>query len=508
MTNDHLDATASKRQLASRKDLEWSSQAVPCLVASPRLPANMRATVEHEYAIQAGKIKVACLSQPLESRPIRVSRALAGETSMLGAVQLQLPIAAQEISARHPSTTIPSYVAEGDRITKYCLRGDGTVASCDVGRVAWSGDLAADFDLSWLRSSTVPATPLAVRRLRAADLFAGCGAMSVGTREGARALGQALEFALAAELDPVKADIYKRNLQPEMVLTGPLELAIDGEPGELTTSAERELVASVGRIDVLLGGPPCQGHSDLNNHTRRNDSRNRLVTRMARFAELFSPQFVVIENVQGVRHDRLGSASVTAKQLSGLGYEVEEVIVDCASLGVPQTRRRYILVAALGRPPLIDEALGFAAVSARPVSWALADLIDLTSEAMFDTAAVHSPENERRIRYLFEHNLYDLPDEQRPPCHRTKVHSYRSVYGRMRWDEPAQTITTGFGSTGQGRFVHPLRPRSLTPHEAARLQTLPDFFQFGNSGRTQLQKMIGNSVPPLAMAAIAAQLFR
>jgi DNA (cytosine-5)-methyltransferase 1 len=166
-----------------------------------------------------------------------------------------------------------------------------------------------------------------------------------------------------------------------------------------------------------------------------------------------------------------------------------------------------MLVAALGQPPLINDALSLAAVPVRPVSWALADLVDCTSDAVFDTAAVHSPENERRIRYLFEHDLYDLPDQERPPCHRTKAHSYRSVYGRMRWDEPAPTITTGFGSTGQGRFVHPLRPRSLTPHEAARLQTLPDFFQFGDPGRTQLQKMIGNSVPPLAMAAVAAQLF-
>lgn len=427
---------------------------------------------------------------------------------MTGAVQLQLPVAAKEVSPGCRATVLPTYSVAGNQITKHCLRRDRTVASTQVVRAAWSGDLAADFDLSWLRSDTAPSMPLASSRLRTADLFAGCGAMSLGAREGGAALGQALEFALAAELDPVKAQVYQRNLQPERILTGPLELSLDGEPGQPTTPAERELMASVGRIDVLLGGPPCQGHSDLNNHTRRNDSRNRLVTRMARFAELFSPQVVIVENVQGVRHDRHRSASVTAQQLSRLGYEVEEVIVDCASLGVPQTRRRYMLVATLGRPPLIDEALSLAAVPVRPASWVLADLLDLSSDAVFDTAAVHSPENERRIRYLFEHDLYDLPNEQRPPCHRTKAHSYRSVYGRMSWDEPAQTITTGFGSTGQGRFVHPLRPRSLTPHEAARLQTIPDFFQFGNPGRTQLQKMIGNSVPPLAMAAVAARLFR
>src|SRR5205823_6332402 len=107
------------------------------------------------------------------------------------------------------------------------------------------------------------------------------------------------------------------------------------------------------------------------------------------------------------------------------------------------------------------------------------DLLDLRSETLFDTAAVHAAVNQRRIEYLFEHDVFDLPNEIRPDCHRLKDHAYHAVYGRMRWNEPAPTITTGFGSTGQGRFVHPLKPRTLTPHEAARLQLIPDFFCFG-----------------------------
>ena len=77
------------------------------------------------------------------------------------------------------------------------------------------------------------------------------------------------------------------------------------------------------------------------------------------------------------------------------------------------------------------------------------------------------------------------------------------MYGRLRWDQPAQTITTGFGSMGQGRYVHPARRRTITPHEAARLQTFPDTFDFGDvTSRKALAKMIGNAVPPLLMATL------
>jgi DNA (cytosine-5)-methyltransferase 1 len=134
--------------------------------------------------------------------------------------------------------------------------------------------------------------------------------------------------------------------------------------------------------------------------------------------------------------------------------------------------------------------------------------LNIKSDAVFDQAAVHSETNKLRIDYLFDHDLHELPDHVRPDCHRLKKHSYNSVYGRMRWDEVAPTITTGFGSTGQGRFVHPLRRRTLTPHEAARIQFIPDFFDFGNSQRRQLQEMIGNAVPPKLSFMLALELLR
>ncbi|HXF51322.1 MAG TPA: DNA cytosine methyltransferase [Dehalococcoidia bacterium] len=124
-----------------------------------------------------------------------------------------------------------------------------------------------------------------------------------------------------------------------------------------------------------------------------------------------------------------------------------------------------------------------------------------------DTPSRLSEENRARIAYLFDNGAFDLPNEVRPACHRNG-HTYPSVYGRLRWNEPAGTITTGFVSPGRGRFIHPSEPRTLTPHEAARLQTFPDFFRFVLSDnnpptRAQVTKWIGGAVPPLLGYAAA-----
>ena len=138
---------------------------------------------------------------------------------------------------------------------------------------------------------------------------------------------------------------------------------------------------------------------------------------------------------------------------------------------------------------------------------AIDDLNGLKSDETYDTASLPSEENRRRIAYLFENRRYDLPNPQRPECHRDFEHTYDSMYGRLRGDAPAQTITSGYGSMGQGRYAHPGRRRTLTPHEAARLQTIPDWFTFDVANRRiALASMIGNAVPPLLGIAIGRLL--
>ena len=209
--------------------------------------------------------------------------------------------------------------------------------------------------------------------------------------------------------------------------------------------------------------------------------------------------------------------------MRGLGYKCREVKLTASHLGLPQRRTRHFSV-GLRSSEIPD--LTFQRIQEGTVEQAISDLLDEKQTDLFTTPSKHQPQNVERIAWLFgdgwteeekqsAFNLappgedpfaHELINHRRPLKHQ-KGHSYPAVYGRMWWDQASPTITTGFGSTGQGRFVHPLRRRTLTPHEAARIQTFPDWFDFSDvTKRTRLHDMIGNAVPPLMGAEILERL--
>ena len=341
--------------------------------------------------------------------------------------------------------------------------------------------------------------------LRIVDLFCGCGGMSLGLAEAARRLDLGTDILLAIDTDEIAVGVYSRNFTRARVECSDVREFFDGSLEARLTSRERRQRQSLGDIDVLLGGPPCQGHSNLNNSTRRIDKRNGLYSRMARAARVLRPSIVLIENVPSVLNDHEQIVDVTAAELERTGYAVEHRCVDLCRIGIPQTRKRHFLLASqsLAVDPVAVFDILVSKDLKRTVSWALGDLVETKTNTIFDSTTSTSKENQRRIDWLFDNDEYDLPNQLRPRCHRDKDHTYKSVYGRMKWNQPAQTITTGFLSMGQGRYVHPILRRTITPHEAARLQTFPDFFSFGeNTLRTYMARLIGNAVPPLATLAV------
>ena len=369
-----------------------------------------------------------------------------------------------------------------------------------------------DADAAFLRSERPPYEAYRPR-IKVVDLFAGCGGLTVGVAEAARRLGLGIEVRLAVDTDADAAAVYKANMPGADVRRVGVEDLFDGVLGSSLTKGERKLKRQVGPVDVLVGGPPCQGHSDLNNHTRRADPRNALYARIARAAEVLRPKVVLIENVPTVTHDVENVVDGTVRALGKAGYKVAEKVLDIASLGAPQRRRRHVVLASRVSKVNVGAILSGAAERCsrhpvRSVRWAIEDLRATKSGRLIDSTSTFSLDNLKRIAWLFENRKFDLPNPERPKCHRSD-HSYNSMYGRLRWDEPAQTVTTGFSSMGQGRYVHPAERRTITPHEAARLQMLPDFWDFSPvTQKGSLAKMIGNAVPPVLASTLLEPTLR
>ncbi len=366
-------------------------------------------------------------------------------------------------------------------------------------------------DTSTLRSIDVPAADLSWPVVNVADLFSGCGGLSLGVQRAAHDSEYSIDVRLALDFDQIAMNVYRDLFPTATTICKPIEEVLDGEVGSQLTESEVKLAHQVGPLDFLLGGPPCQGHSNLNNHSRRDDPRNGLYLRMARAAQVLSPSAIIIENVPTVTHDVQQAVQRTIDCLKSLEYSVGAGVVDLSNLGVPQRRRRHLIVALQDRD-LEAQAVVDSLQSPicehvpRSVRWAIGDLEDDAKATTFDSASTPYPINQSRIDWLFDNDKTDLPNELRPPCHRSD-HTYTAMYGRMAWDLPAQTVTTGFNCMGQGRYVHPSRRRVITPHEAARLQTLPDFVNFGSvPARKHLAKLIGNSVPPLLSFAIGKEV--
>jgi len=364
-----------------------------------------------------------------------------------------------------------------------------------------------DYDLAWLQSKEQPIVPEWKSDIRMVDLFSGTGPMTLGVIEAGRATGVNVIPVFAIDFEKNAAINYAYNFPTCNVINDDILKYVDGELGAVITKAEKNTLELVGNIDMVIGGPPCQGHSDLNNHTRRNDPRNQLIFRVVRFVELTRPRFVVIENVQGIRHDKNHVLQTAEEYLKGLGYHLHENLLMASHYGVAQNRRRFILVAT--RDNLDFDLQKYQRDKMNGVWWAISDLVANGETNTFNTSAKHSITNQKRIDYLFDNGIYELPYQLRPKCQQKENNRYTSVYSRMHPDAPAPTITSGFGSIGQGRFGHPFERRTMTPHEAARVQFIPDFFKFSNTlNRVALQKMIGNAVPPKLTYIIGLELFR
>lgn len=388
-----------------------------------------------------------------------------------------------------------------------------------------SDPYASDPEAWWtgfLRDSELIKIPKSsAATVRILDLFSSVGGLALGAVTACSLLGRksVVEGAVDTDLEALRVHEFnlgtRRILHESVLDVVDLSIATDRRTGHsrLVDPVMLPIGEGFDCVSLLIGGPPCQGHSTLNNRTRSDDPKNKLMLAMPAVAVALGINSVVIENVPNVVNDQGAVVDKTVELFQSHGYFVERGIISAQNLGWPQTRKRYFIVARLDKAPVpfhvVVQALK---MPPQNISWAIGDLLsEFSKDSLMTSTPKLSTENEERIAWLFRNRKFDLENHMRPDCHKNG-HTYPAVYGRMKWTEPAPTITGGFQTPGRGRFIHPKRKRVLTPHEAARIQGFPDWFDFvtpsgGSLTRTMLGKWIGDAVPSMmASAAVISAL--
>lgn len=320
------------------------------------------------------------------------------------------------------------------------------------------------------------------------DLFAGAGGLSLGlTWAGFRSIG-------AVEFDRSAAATYDYNFGDHV------RRDADGSPLPIE---DVDFTVFRDQVDLLAGGPPCQGFSQLGKGVS-TDPRNRLWRHFMRAVEEVRPRAFVMENVPPILQAEEGAATIS--RAKGLGYNVTSGVLNASLYGVPQRRKRAFVIGCLEAPAILPTPSGS---PERTVRWAIGDLSETPSGENLHVGRNPRPESLERYKVVPEGgNRFDLqrarPDIT-PRCWIEKPTGSTDVFGRLWWDRPALTIRTEFFKPEKGRYLHPFADRPITHREAARLQTFPDDFVFVGSN-IQVARQIGNAVPPLLAHNIGLKL--
>ena len=365
---------------------------------------------------------------------------------------------------------------------------------------------------AWMGFLTGPRRRSQGDEFRIADVFCSVGGLTLGASEALIAQGLKPVVSFAADLAPDALAVYEKNFKPLVAIEGSMDdlvqMSVKGTGAKATIKGDKGGIEVDRRLrqalrpDLLLAGPPCQGHSMLNNHTRYDDPRNQLYLKVPALAIKLGIPNVIIENVPGVLRDA-NSVAVTAEGLlNNYGYRTTSGVIGAHKIGWPQTRQRFFLIASKwGRPESIAQILSTNFATPKPVVWALRGLPEKSNDEVgMQEPPNLSAENIRRIEVLIKSGELNMPLRERPPSHSSGT-TYMANYGRMDRDKPAPTLTTGYATPGRGRFIHPNKSRTLLPREAARIQGFPDWFRFSANGsrpaRAALNTWIGNAVPSI-----------
>jgi len=327
--------------------------------------------------------------------------------------------------------------------------------------------------------------------ISAVDIFCGAAGLSYGLKEAG------ISIAAGIDIDEDCRFPFERNIGSRFVLK---------DVSVLSTAELAELFPA-STVRVLAGCAPCQPFSAYTTKRRDVDERWQLLLEFLRLVQGVQPEVITFENVPRLVHLDLWQRFL--KGLDEAGYHVNWRVVDANAYGVPQSRRRLVLLASRFGKIKFPYATRGAKLTVRSAI-GLLPALEAGGRSIHDVmhcSRALTAINLRRIRASRPAGTWrEWPEDMKVSCHVTGESRYPSVYGRMSWDKAAPTITTQFYGFGNGRFGHPEQDRALSLREGASLQSFPVDYEFVETGKrisfNRVGKLIGNAVPPALGRAV------
>ena len=340
-------------------------------------------------------------------------------------------------------------------------------------------------------------------RLKAVDFFCGGGGMTCGMKQAG------VTVLAGLDNDDHCEETYAKN-HPETRF-------IHADITNVNVTILSDIGITLNDNDlVFIGCSPCQHWSIINTDRRKSERNTNLLTYFQKFVRYYNPGYVVIENVPGIqRHAEKSKLNTFIRFLSRRGYCFDDGVINANDYGVPQSRRRYVLMASRVnkhiRLPLPDE---YGSV-VRDFIGHKNGFKKIDEGHIDKTDFKHSCSSLHKISlkrlYLTPKNggtrkSWSKRKDLQIDAYKNRDDCFRDVYGRMFWDKPAPTITTRFNSISNGRFGHPDEDRALSLREGAALQTFPHSYLFCSDSISTVARLIGNAVPPELARRLALAL--
>lgn len=351
-----------------------------------------------------------------------------------------------------------------------------------------------------------------MKEFKILDLFSGAGGFSYGMEKNPH-----FKTLVALDFNEPAIETFKNNMPWCHTIVGDIT----------SEDVKKEVIEQSKKlgINMIIGGPPCQGFSLKGKKLGLEDPRNFLFKEYLKIVEILQPEVFIIENVKALLSTSAGFfRDQIIKTVKEMGYFVDYGVLTATDFGVPQTRQRAIFICCKSKLITLPKPTSERAYTVRD---AISDLSYLeANEGAFSqpyTAEAQSEYQKARrkgSKVLFNHKASNHPEHAiaklkmiPPECGKEHLpkellgnQQFSGTWGRLKWDEPSPTIDTRFDACSNGTNNHPYLNRSITPREAARIQSFDDKFVFIGA-KVNIRAQIGNAVPPLLAKAIADKIY-